>query len=74
MIDEAAAVERARARAAEKGWAFMEPVRVTTRRTWLRGTPMRYEIVTNDGQRGAIARFVVDASSGAILDEGYVPL
>jgi hypothetical protein len=53
---------------------LLEPVRVTTRRTWFRGKPMRYEIYTNDGQRGAMARFAVDASSDAILDEGYVPL
>jgi hypothetical protein len=71
MITGADAIEIARARAAEKGWAFVEPVDVAERRGWS-GTLSRYEIATNSGKLGAKARFVVDAVTGVILSEGYV--
>jgi hypothetical protein len=72
MIDHDAAVEIARARAREKGWAFGEPVGVQVRRGWF-GQSDRIEIETNAGKRGTKARFVIDAKSGAILEEGYIP-
>ena len=71
MIDEAAALEIARARAVEKGWAFAEPISVEKRLNWS-GRLIRFEITTNFGYRGSIARFTIDATTGAILSEGYV--
>jgi hypothetical protein len=68
--DEAIAI--ARARAAEQGWAFVEPVDLVQRRAWS-GAVKRYELVTNSGKLGAKARFVIDAATGTILSEGYVP-
>ena len=72
MITETDAVDIARARAAEQGWAFVDPVQVAVRRRWS-GQIFRYEIETNAGKLGAKARFVLDAETGAILSEGYVP-
>jgi hypothetical protein len=72
MIDQTAAIEIARARAAQKGWAFGDPLHVVHRRGWF-GQHDRFEIETNAGMLGTKARFVVDAESGAILSEGYVP-
>ena len=72
MIDRAAAIEIARKRAEEKGWAFAEPVEVVERRGW-RGGTTRFEIETNAGQLGTKARFVIDAATGGILSEGYIP-
>jgi hypothetical protein len=33
----------------------------------------RFEIETNAGMRGTKARFTIDAKTGEILSEGYVP-
>ncbi len=72
MIEEGAAIELARARAEAKGWAFAEPVAVTHRRGWF-GKGDRFEIETNAGKHGTKARFVIDATTGEILSEGYIP-
>ena len=72
MIDEAAAIEIARARAAKNGWAFSEPLSVLHRRGW-RGESKRFEIETNAASLGTRARFVVDAAMGEVLSEGYIP-
>ena len=72
MIEEQAAIEIARQRAAEKGWAFAEPIAVRLRRSWF-GRHERYEIETNANNRGTKARFEIDAATGAILSEGYIP-
>lgn len=72
MIDRDAAIEIARKRAEENGWAFAEPLAVVQRRGWL-GRSKRFEIETNAGQRGTKARFVVDAETGAVVSEGYIP-
>ena len=71
MITAPKAIEIARARAVEKGWAFAEPIDVIERRAWS-GAITRYEIETNAGQLGTKARFTVDAESGAVLSEGYI--
>ena len=73
MISESRAVEIARQRADEKGWGFVEPVATITRRAWISGRPKRYEIETNAGNRGTKARFVIDAETGDVLSEGYIP-
>ena len=71
MIDEAAAIEKAREHTKMKGWAFGEPVAVVERRDW-RGQPKCFEDETNAGGLGTKARFVIDARDGAILSAGFV--
>lgn len=65
-------MEIARARAMANRWAFAEPIAVLHRRGWL-GRADHYEIETNAGFLGTKARFVIDATTGEILTEGYVP-
>lgn len=72
MIERDQAIEIARDRASEKGWAFVEPLEVVIRRSWSGGI-IRFEIETNAGKRGSKARFVIDANTGEIASEGYVP-
>jgi hypothetical protein len=71
MIEQDQAIEIARVRASEKGWAFAEPLDVIIRHGWT-GEINRIEIVTNAGQRGTKARFVIDAKTGKIVSEGYI--
>ena len=71
MIDRELAIDIARKRAAEKGWAFSEPLDVTEHKRWL-GSVDRYVITTNAVMLGTKARFVIDAETGAIRDEGYI--
>ena len=73
MIDSAVAIGIARKRAEDNGWAFAEPLAIITRRAWLSGDLLRFEIETNAGKRGTKARFVIDATSGEIMSEGYLP-
>jgi len=72
MIDAHTAIEIARARAHQNGWAFAEPIEITHRRGWF-GRSLRFEITTNAGKLGSKARFVIDAATGSITEEGYVP-
>ena len=72
MIERGEALQIARARASENGWAFGEPIGVTLRRGWF-GQHDRYEIETSVGLRGTKARFVIDAVDGRIVSEGYIP-
>jgi hypothetical protein len=72
MIEELQALAIARHAAEAEGWAFVEPVKCALRKSW-RGVPLRWEIRTNAGRLGAIARFVIDARDGSIIEKGYVP-
>lgn len=54
MIERDQAVEIARKRAIAKEWAFVEPLNVIIRRSWL-GAVSRFEIETNSGNRGTKA-------------------
>jgi len=72
MIEQEEAIEIARNRAEEKGWAFSEPLSVITRQDWRKGIT-RFEIETNAGKLGTKARFTVDAKTGEIISEGYIP-
>lgn len=72
MIDRDAAIEIARKRAEENGWAFSEPVTVVHRRGWFGGSK-RFEIETNAGKLGTKARFVIDTATGGVISEGYIP-
>ena len=71
-IDRNQAIEIARTRAAEKGWPFAEPLALIIRRAWFGGVS-RFEIETGAGKRGTHTRFVIDAKTGEIVSEGYVP-
>ncbi len=71
MIERDQAIEIARKRATAKEWAFVEPLNVVIRRSWL-GAVSRFEIETNAGNRGTKAHFVIDAKTGEIVSEGYV--
>jgi len=73
MIDEQAALDIAKARAAENGWAFLEPFSILLRRGWWPKVN-RYEIGSCTNRFGAKARFVIDADTGAVLEQGYIPL
>lgn len=72
MIAEGEALTIARERAAQNGWAFSEPLAIALRHGWL-GGKRRYEIETNAGHLGTKAVFVIDAETGAVLSQGYVP-
>jgi len=72
VIERRLAIQIARTRAEKRGWAFAEPLDVVHRRGW-RGHTDCFEIETNSGKRGTKARFVIDAETGAILSEGYIP-
>ncbi len=72
MISAEEALAAARSRAQEKNWFFSDPVECEFRRGWF-GLSSCYNIETNAGRRGTKARFVIDAETGAILDEGYIP-
>jgi hypothetical protein len=71
MIDEAAALAIASRRATERGWPFGDPLSVK-RRERAQGKA-RYEIETNPGMRGTKTRFTIDAETGEIIEEGYIP-
>jgi hypothetical protein len=72
MIDRNEAIEIARRRAAENGWAFAEPLHIIEHRGWRKGLT-RFEIWTNGSNRGTKARFTVDADTGDVIDEGFIP-
>jgi hypothetical protein len=72
MIGQKESIEIARKRAEEKGWAFGEPLGVTVRQGW-REELLRFEIETNAGKLGTKARFTIDAKTGEIISEGYIP-
>lgn len=72
MIDREIATEIARSRAVENGWAFPEPVQVVHRRGWF-GQSDRFEIEPNAGMLGTRSRFTIDAKTGEVISEGYLP-
>jgi hypothetical protein len=72
MIERNVAIEVARQRAEQNGWPFAEPLNVAYMRGWF-GQAARFDIETNAGQRGTKARFVIDAKTGNIFLEGYIP-
>ena len=58
--------------AEEQGWAWVEPARATLYRAWF-GEGGRWEVASNARGLGAIARIVLDAETGAVLEKGYIP-
>jgi hypothetical protein len=72
-VTEQEAIERARAVAAESGWAWVEPARAV-RLPANDALPERWEVWSHSRRGlGAMARIVVDAATGAVLDRGYIP-
>jgi hypothetical protein len=72
MIDQKEAIEIARKRALEKGWGFPEPINVSVGHGWLGGIT-QFDIETGAGKRGTKALFTIDAKTGEIISEGYIP-
>jgi Peptidase propeptide and YPEB domain len=72
MIDRDQAIDVARKRSQEKNWVFAEPLNVVYLKGWF-GKPGCYEIETNAGNRGTKALFTIDAATGEIDSEGYIP-
>jgi len=72
MITNDEAVTIARARAKEKGWGLLEPLAVSHRRSWS-GQIKSYCVESNLAMRGTKTRFTIDAETGAILSEAYIP-
>jgi hypothetical protein len=71
MLGEKEAVELAKRAAAQQGWTWIEPARAVLRRRL--GEGGTWEIYSNANGRGAIARFLIDAETGAVLHKGYIP-
>jgi hypothetical protein len=71
MIERIEAIEIARKRAKQNGWAFAAPINIEHRRGWFGGMD-RFEIETNAGKKGTKAKFVINASTGEIISEGYI--
>lgn len=71
MIDEQTALAIARAAAASQGWSFSEPAECRLRRNWL-GKPQSWDIRTNAGKKGTVAKFTIDATDGQVIEKGYV--
>jgi hypothetical protein len=72
MITPEAAEAIARARAAAQGWGIVEPLVVEARHGW-NGKIRSYNVDSNPAKRGTKVRFTIDAETGDILSEGYLP-
>lgn len=71
-MSEQQAIERAQEVAREEGWAWADPARATLRKSWL-GRRHWWIIHSSTQARGAMARVVLDARTGAVLEKCYVP-
>jgi hypothetical protein len=72
VISEQEAIARAKKVAQEQGWAWADPALATYRAAWF-GKGGKWEIFSNAHGKGAMARVVIDAETGAVLDKGYIP-
>jgi hypothetical protein len=72
MLTEKEALDLAKRVAEAQGWAWVEPARGALYRAWF-GEGGRWEVASNARGLGAIARIVLDAETGAVLDKGYTP-
>jgi hypothetical protein len=72
MITPEMAEKIARARAVALGWGIVEPLSVQARRGW-NGKIRSYNVDSNPAKRGTKMRFTIDAETGDILSEGYLP-
>jgi hypothetical protein len=72
VIGQEEAINRAKDLAREHGWAWQDPATATLRRRWFRAGG-RWEILSNAFALGAKVRVVLDATSGEVIEKGYVP-
>lgn len=72
MIDREEALAIARRRADANGWGIVEPLVVTERRGW-NGTIRHFDVVSDPARRGTKVRFRIEAASGDVSDEAYLP-
>jgi hypothetical protein len=72
VITEQEAIDRAREVAREHGWAWVEPAQGILHRAWF-GSGGKWEVFSNMKGLGAKARVVIDARTGAVLEQGYIP-
>ena len=66
------AIARAKQFALAQGWAWVEPVRAEFRRQWF-GKGGKWEVYSHASGLGAMARVVLDAETGEVMDKGYIP-
>ncbi len=71
MISAEEAENIARARAEELNWGLMEPIMIRERRS--PEGAREYYVVSNPAVLGTKSRFTIDAETGKITDEGYLP-
>lgn len=72
MITRDQAIDIARARASANGWGIVEPVDVRQRQHWS-GEVRSYEVRSNPAMHGTKVRITIDAVTGEVVDEGYLP-
>jgi hypothetical protein len=71
-VTEQEAIALAKAFAEERGWVWVEPARAV-RLPAKASVPERWEVWSHArGGLGAMARVVIDAATGAVIDQGYV--
>ena len=71
-MTEQEAIQRAQEIAAAQGWAWVEPVQAIWRPAWF-GKGGKWEVISNALGLGAKARIVLDAQTGLVLEQGYIP-
>jgi len=69
---EAEAIELAKRIALEQGWGWVEPAEAIWHPAWF-GNGGKWEVYSNAKGLGAKARVVIDAQTGEVLEQGYVP-
>lgn len=72
MMSELEALQRAQEIATERGWAWQAPAQAIWRPAWF-GKGGKWEVLSNTLGKGAKVRIVLDAQSGAVLEQGYLP-
>jgi hypothetical protein len=72
VITEQDAIDLARHAAREQGWIWVDPARAELNRSWA-GTGGTWVVFSNARGLGAVARVVIDARTGEVLEKGYVP-
>lgn len=71
-MSETEAVARAKQVAVEQGWPWTEPALASFRPAWF-GDGGRWEIFSHALGLGAKVRIVIDATTGEVLQKGYIP-
>lgn len=71
-ISESEAIARAKQVALEQGWAWVDPALASLHRPWF-GEGGRWEVFSHALGLGAKVRIVIDASTGEVLEKGYLP-